>query len=361
MSSSPRLLGVVAVAICIVCGPVAAQDTDASREPVLSRTVMQSSTILSDLQRQDVDQYVEYWVGELIKGADDRVPHARAKIDEPFRAPGATKMFLSAYSVSVSGKLGGAIAPPDRRRVVTRLNAMLTVRNVTDARVGDLIRMGLDDPNSAVRYLAAKAVGVVGQSEEVSEAQKTAILLSATRTLRSERDQLVVGQLLLGLLGLADMREARVELLEAINRRVDEHANQPNMALDGDTRALRELFRGIVQRNATPEDLPAAEATLLAQVAFRLMDVSATVLDEQRAEEGMDRQYRKLYELCDTILRWLAGGQEASGSIPAKDTVRAALLNKRHDQLAEFAARWRQLLTAPPFDIDARRLQVQFR
>lgn len=357
MSPGRCLLGAILVALGIMGGPLAAQDSDVNQGPSLGRGLVHSSAGLTDLQRQEIDDYVTYWV-EQLGGADDQVPAARVRIERPFNEPGATKIFILAYSAAVTRKLAGAI-DPQRQPVVTRLNAMLIVRNIAAPDVEDLIRLGLDDPSPSVVYLTAKAVGEIGKRDELSLAQKREILRAVEGSLPQERDPLVAGQLLLSMLGLVEMEDSRLALFQALDYRVTDHAKDPNIPIDADWNALRDLYRDQLRR--TTEKLPLDQAEQWARVTYKLYRLSVTVLHHGLADEGMDKQYRSMIKLCDNILRWLLdeqGVDEAQMSDTAK--FKQALLNERYDMLAAQADKWKQLLTAPPLSIGAVRLEVRF-
>jgi len=347
---------VILVALGTVSGPLAAQDSDDSEARSLDRSTIQSNSVLTKTQRKELDDYVTYWV-EQLKGAVDRVPAARDKIEQPFNNPGATKIFISAYSAAVIRKLAGAVNA-QRHPVATRLNAMLIVQNIAAPDVENLIRLGLDDPSPSVVYLTAKAVGQIGKRDELSPTQKTEILGMVGGSLRQERHPLVAGQLLLSMLGLVKMDEAQEAVLDALDYRVTDHAKDPNIPMDADWRALRDLFRHLLR---TTGELRPSQAKEWARVTYRLYSLSVTVLDGELADEGMDKQYRSVIKLCDTILRWLLAEQGINeATFPGKDKLKQAILNERYDVLAVQADKWRQLLKGKPLSIPAGRLEVRF-
>ena len=359
MSPRRSLSGVILVALCIMVSPLAAQDSDVDEVPSLGRSLVQSNAVLTEAEREEIDDYVEYWVDQLKGAADQEVPAARVRIEQPFNDPTASKIFISSYSVTVARRLSGAIGDPDSQRVSTRINAMLIVQKIAAPGVEKLIRLGLDDKSPSVVYLTAKAVGKIGQRPELSLAQKELILRAVEDSLRQERDPLVAGQLLLSMLGLVEMEDARRALLEALDYRVTDHAKNPNIPIDADWSALGGLF--LYQLRHTTQKLPLAQAQQWARATYRLYRLSVTVLHHGLADEGMDKQYRSMIRRCDNILRWLMDEQGVNKTtFPDKDKFEQARLTDRYDTLATQADQWQRLLTTRPLSIASGRLEVRF-
>ena len=93
MSLRRCLLGVILVAAAhgIMGGPLIAQDSDVDEAPSLSRGLVQSSAVLTESQREEIDDYVAYWIEQLKGSTDQQVPAARVKIEQPFNDPSASR------------------------------------------------------------------------------------------------------------------------------------------------------------------------------------------------------------------------------------------------------------------------------
>ena len=357
---SPRLclLGVILVAHGIMVCPLAAQDSDADGTPSLSRGLVSSSAVLTESQREEIDDYVTYWIEQLKGATEQEVPAARVKIEQQFNDPGASKIFVSAYSVAVVRKLSGALGDADSRRVSTRINAMLIVQKIAAPGVEKLIQMGLDDESPSVVYLTARAVGELGRRPELSPEQKDVILSAVADSLPQERDPLVAGQFLLSMLGMVEMKEAREAMLQALEFRVTDHARNPNIPIDADWKALGGLFLYQVR---SPEKLSLRDAMVWARVTYKLYRLSVTVLDHGMADEGMDKQYRAMIRRCDNVLRWLVEEQGVpKATFPDKEKFDQARLTDRYDVIAAQADQWQRLLGAQPFGIKSGQLEVRF-
>ena len=362
---SSRCLWSVMIAVLGMAGPpVIGQDSDGGT--TLSKATMTSTVVLTNVQQGEIDRYVSHWAGVLIDEADALVPLARVELTAPFRTPGATDIFLGSYGVSVSRKLAGAVS--SEQRIVTRLNAMIVLRLVAAAEVEDRISSGLQDANPAVRYLAGKAAGALGSRRELGVEQKQAILGALARAFRNEADPLVSGQLLLGLLGLRELPRAQQELLKGLDKRITDHAvaftqldadgnRYPSPAVDADFKALNALYKYTLQ---TVQGLSLERARPLVRVAFRLFSLSATVLNDPRADEGMDKQYVKLVGLGDTILRDMLKQLGVTEGLPSEKELSTAVLNKRYDVFLDHVEQWRILLIGLPLELSAEELEVRF-
>lgn len=345
---------VMAITLLLAAAPLFAQDS----EPRIPSDISNSSTVLNDSQKGVIDSYVKYWIGILNSGGDDEVTTARNKLIEPFGLVGATDIFLTAYSASITRQIGPTLRSD---RVLVRLNAMICVGFLGEQSVVEMIRAGLADKVSAVRYRSARAAGEVLVAEDKRpgnqkkfDAKQRQVLFEVLRdSLRAEQDQFVVEQLLMALLGLLDLPDARDLLIKKLDERVAIQAANPNLALKPVLEGLKKLaLRGYELKD------PAAAKQLLPLVA-RWFSLSATALRGQKADQAADSQFRTLVFYCDTVMRWCVKllAPELTAQLPAED-VGDLVKNRNWEMLSLRDAEWRVLLTKPPLSIDANLLKV---
>lgn len=348
MSSSQCWLGIIAVMLSVTGLPVAAQN--AGEGPDLPQSVVTTKVPLSSTQKEVVDNYVDYWTQALIREQETRVPAAAMELYRPLKDANASAIFSGDYAAAVSLALEQAVAPD--QQVVTRMNAMIILRTIAAPRVEVCLSAGLSDENPGVRYLAAMALGAIGDRSELTDEQHQALFAALKVALRSEEDQLVAGQMLVGMLGLLELPAARVELADGLNRRVEVRAENPNLAVDADLKALTELFRHLLRSDQKMPDE-------LARAAFRIISASATALDEQAdlgVNRGMVKQYRELILLADNVLREVV----AAEGKPERAALENALLNGRYEVVVLQVGVWRELLVRPPHQLDRMQLEVRF-
>jgi hypothetical protein len=345
MSFRRCLLGIIVAALAVTSQTVVGQDAD-SHGPVLPREIIAAPDVLPHAKRQQIDQFVDYWTKELVSAElEEAVPAARVMLEAPVKDPSATKIFKSAYATAVIRKLADAVATD---RLMTRLNTMILLRSVAAPLIEKRIRAGLEDENPAVRYLAAMAANAAGgrNENEVADGQKQDILKALTEAFNSEGDPIVAGQMLDGMLGLVDLSEARLELLSSIDARVAIHARNPNLPIDSDARVLKELFRYLLRHDPNiSKDL----ARALTLTGYRLMALSAGVLEGQRADEGMDKQYEDIVLLADDLLRWVLVKKlkvtgPAAELLPNEKAVEKDILDKNYKTVLERVEQWRLAL-----------------
>lgn len=358
--SPSRLLGVWALALCLGGLPALGQPADGPR---LSAEIMQTTTVISAEQQQAIDQFQEYWVDRLAAGRDYEIAEARNRLVEPFNFAGATRVFIPAYSGALSRRLLPLLRSND---VAVRVNTMIVAQHLTDNALVDVVQQGLKDPNPAVRYRAAKAVGEIGARDDrdkrLAPATKEALLTALIQASRAESQMPVANQMLVGLIGLIEIDAARKELSELLSQRVALHAQDPNLPVKPDLDGLRALYRYLAQRLAAAgvsarerED----DLRTLTLLAGRMLILAATILDEQRADPGMESQYRRMVEDTDNLLRWTVRDQ-LTPELEIPRPIQQEIRNRDWKVIRLRAEEWRALLRGAPLNFEDARLAVSF-
>lgn len=356
----PRRLSLPAIlllALGVAAGPAFAQD---SNEPRLPASILRPSGVLDEAQTKTINEYVIYWIDLLNAGTDEEIAQARDKLAQPFKLGNAANdIFLAGYAAAIKVRLSEAMKS---NRLIVKINAMLVLQYLTEEGVVELLRQGLEDQAPAVRYRAAKAAGEVarrdaarGEAGRLNEEQKLGILAAIRQAFGAETDELVMEQLLTALIGLVEMPQARQYLLTKVNDRVSVHHRNPNLPAKAGIEAIQtfttRLAREKAQGNLDPE-----EAKQVAVVCLRWFDVSAIVLDEDRADERMRGQYQKLLQATDKYLRWAlrALAPEIQPPNEIDDMLRSGDWKFIRVLSEEWKAKWQQ----SPMSLPAREMQV---
>lgn len=351
------LLAILVLAYGVGLTPALGQDAD---EPRLSSDILRPSGVLSDEQTKTIDTYINYWMQSLLIGGDSEITRAREKLNQPFKFGDATNdIFLTGYSTAMKLKLAEAIRS---KRLLVRINAMLILQYLHAEGVVDLLRLGLEDESSAVRYCAAKAAGEVAKRDlarvgdaKLRDEQKRGILTAISAAFRVEDDQLVVEQLLNALLGLSQMREAREFLLDSVNARVALHFKEPNLSAKSTLDTIKELSRRLTEAKAQ-NTLEKSEVKKLAVVTARWFTLSAKLLSEDSPAEEMKPQYRQMLKATDQFMRW--GLQQLAPEISAAKDIDEPVRKSDWTMIVLISEEWKAAWQAAPMRVDPRSLQV---
>ncbi len=306
--------------------------------------VVTATTVLSNVQRQHIDRYLNERVANLLDGTLNEIVQARKDLIEPLTWAGSTEIFHLAYSSAASNRLAPAVNS-DQPEV--RLNAMIVVNSLNDPGTVFLIQKGLTDPNPAVRYWAGKAVNQITTRSELSEQEQRTLLESLASAMSKETSERVLQRLLVGLVGL-NIPEAATELLDGLNSRIDLHAVNPSMPLQAEIDGLRTLFVKTVQANSNGQNIPVPTVRQMALVAYRYLTLSSALLDMDRPSQEAHLHHQNMIKLTDAILRWTA--QQMPPQVPQPVTVKNELASQNWQLIRLRAEEWRRVLSLAPFN-----------
>lgn len=346
MLHSPRRWGFVTAAFLCVASVAAAQTNKIPYE------IVTATSALSGAQRQEIDRYAQDMIARLTFGTLNEAVQARKDLIEPMSWAGSSDIFHLAYSSAVSGRLSQAIGS---EQVHVRLNAMIVVGSLRDPGTVGLIQKGLADPTPAVRYWAGKAISQVGVQASLSETEQRTLLRALTSAMETETSERVLQRLLVGLVGL-NIPEADAQLLSALNRRVDLHADNSSLSLEAEMEGLRTLFVKFVQARSNSQTVPAQTVQQLTLVAYRYFILSATLLDSGRLNQDSFAQYPKMLQITDTILGWAVSQMPPSGPPPAP--IKNELANQNWQLIHLRAEEWKRTLSLAPFNFEPVALMV---
>ncbi len=347
---------------CLVCAVFAAACLAAPRahaQAIIPPELRQTSSALSSDEDRLVREVIAAAVKDLTSTDPEQVMQARRRLIDPLVLPNTSEIFGQAYSSHLKLQLPEALKSES---VLVRLNAVIVASHLTDRTAIELLADPLADEAPAVRYQAVKALGSIVRnarySDDASRRQTEMQTLEMLRARAMAETMPQVWRPLLESFNAVRIPEARLAVLDALNRQVDAHAAQPQITLTAEHAALVETYRGIVEQSLQPRGVDNTTAKALARVAFRYLLLSAKVLAETAdLDAPVAASYEQMITAADTVLRWLIRDY-----LRLPVAVPPAAAPKIRDRLwAELvldAGKWKALLVDSRLDITADALEV---
>lgn len=302
------------------------------------------STTINESQQSTIFGYIDNWSQKLIEGEDSEVVTARRRLAEPLGTGGASATFIREYAMRLGERLAPATSSP---RLIVRLNAMVVASKLTGETAMPLIRQGLSDESSAVRYWAAKAVRDIATGDDLDTSLQMELLDQLTTLLNNENAVPVVQQLMIAIVEL-NVPAATDELLSALNQRVTMHYRNPGQPLDAERAGLQRLFPKLI--SAASNNQPVTTSiTRIAQASLRYVELVATQLDEGTVPAAQQEGYRQLVLLGDMILRWAQ--ENMAGSRPAPAAIENAVRAGDWKFVRVQINQWKAVLREHPFNL----------
>jgi len=280
----------------------------------LPREMRTTEAPLTGPQQREVSEYVELHLHALREGTSSQVVDARRRLLDPLNV-GNSDIFRAAYSSHLSGRLGPLA---DSSRVIVRLNAAILAAHLASSRAVEILAGFLGDASSSVRYWAARGLVDIRQraiespalvSLSGSELQRMQETLAGS--LEDEKVEPVLEKILLGLV-MIDDPEAIERVMDALGRRVQQHAIQPGQApFTTDFNALRQLLRKAIETEA-----PAPVVRRLALLGYRYLALVSQLLVREAITPETHANAVRLVRLSDNTLRWAHGALQAPGQTP---------------------------------------------
>lgn len=313
--------------------------------------VLRATEVLTPEQEAAVRTSVAVKVQALVDAEDEQVGQLARDLSGPIRQS-PSQFFLSAYASEVSNQLGAKAMASGR--TIVRLNAMIIAAEL-DRSATSLITAGLKDPRSGVRYRAGLAIDRL--APQLPTENQTQILTALRSVVASETSGNVLTQLMLGLAAL-DTNEARQAILEAVDRRINIHANAPGPSVRPERLALEALHRNLIKQVGRNQAASIGLLKDLARVAYRCMALGAILLDDQRVAPTTEPEFWSQIQTSDRILRWtidrLAGGEAPSFPPDVRDAVE----RQSTAEVQLIVGEWEDLLARPPASLQSVDMEV---
>ena len=297
------------------------------------------STALNPRDKTAIRNYVKEWVELLREGSDREIGEAKRQLNKPIRRD-ATDYFLIEYRRALGPKLRELFASePAQKRDIIRINVMIVAFELRDTDSSMLLVLGLKDKNPAVRYWSANAVGNFGNSKiQLKVEQQKDVLKSLGKALESEKVETVFQQLMLAMVDL-NISDARLAVLDVLNKRVEVHMARPQIPIAAEEKCMASLIVRMVQE----KNVPAEQIRDFTRAAARYLKLCAALMEQQAVPQSVIDDYKKMIERADDSLRFLV--QQQNVDVP-KSFVKPAghIRLSKWSELLDQAMEWQLLL-----------------
>jgi hypothetical protein len=352
MEWSRPLHGATWLAVAMLCsvmgvGALAQPQSDAGPAPTLDPQLLNRQQAMSEAHKQEVGQYIDYYLQQLQSGAPSQISTSRDRLLDPLRRPQVPQGFMAGYSeVYVQRVLNQLSQGGD----AMRLNVMVVIPRLAAAEALQLIEQGLGDQNPGVRYLASKGLAAIAQRDPDQDGLNQQQQLAALQLLRdaigAEASNAVLTQLLEAMSQL-DIPQAFDVLLQALIRRVEVHQANPGAPMMPERVALRNLFQNLVRLEAEGSVAP-DPVREIARAAWLYMVVAATQAQDatQAGRPLNDQQLNDrvaMIQMTDQVLRW-AFSEVLLRDVSLPQTITGALTRGDWPFILAQGRRWQDLL-----------------
>ena len=187
-----------ALLICLGIGVVGASAAaqDAAKPDAVRNNIIGARGPLSDNQREQVENYVEFYSGLITGDQPDEIAQARQAMLEPIQRPGATAAFKDQYSAIVVNALTGSLNAPSQFK---RLNVTIVLAQLYGPNGAEMLLDAAGDDSPAVRYWATTGLARMLQAsaiaDELSDRLRERIYRTAVELLGNDQPARVRQQL----------------------------------------------------------------------------------------------------------------------------------------------------------------------
>ncbi|MFP4145922.1 MAG: HEAT repeat domain-containing protein [Phycisphaeraceae bacterium] len=336
---------IILLAACLLlAAPAAAQDR-------LSADLV-TAEAHDQPQRQQIRDYAAQWLEVLLQGQPEQIPQARSRLLQPLNME-PSDSFLSIYAPALQPEDDGADGPvlsqglQSDKPLATRLNTIIVLTNLPGQQSIDLLVDALEDPNPAVRYWAAKAIGRLAGENQFTTQRRQDLLDTLLTRLNEDETAAVCQQILLAA-GEIDA----TRMLEILNDRLNQIARKPGQSVLAEQVALRQFYLDLAAAGDADPDL----VEELGRTALRYLRLAARELDSQRVGGQQADIYAGTVRVADNALRFVHGNRNSSVDHPGSLD---SLINSENWQtVLQRADQWERALQASPFNFSQEELSI---
>lgn len=332
----------VLAALVLVMAALSEQ-ASANEPPSITRHA--SSSTLTDAQRREVRNYVQYWCQQLEGGDSARIARARAQLIEPLRAPGLRLVFRDEYSRITVPELE-RILSANTPSVLSAINAVQVAGALgTEASLRLIVDRADSDRETRmpVRLWASHAFRLVLEEDAIQTARLTPFVRDFSRAAERETNWMVLNRQIEGLAKVrtSQSRERQIAVLHAATERAK--------ANDGGPAQLMEPIRlGILMLRDQYLDLSGQEQTDFGKAIGRLLgqviEIPPLHWNTAREHEEHHHVYRSALRMSESLLRIV--DQRVRGGSPPPLGLENAWESGDREAYEGILTRWRQTLGA---------------
>lgn len=323
----------------------------------LPQTIIQAETITEEMQDQ-INVVVDTPLFELEddEPVAEKVTEARKQLLQLFRkSSDPSDAYLQAISATIEARMKGLVEHED---AMIRMNAMIILSVMVDETSEKWIDAGLKDKNDAVKRWAMEALGQRmqrwkdrGAGGKIDAAIKQIVGIIDV----AQPPHPIVVSAGLEALVKVDTTKSRDEVIDLLNKRVALHVADPDLTYTPERAAIEGLTS--VLQFQTPPDV--RSITGLNRAMVRYAAVTRDQLSGGRIAAELEKDAKIMMLQCFNSLAQLCAAAKAPKPAPADHgQVKGWIANDRWDELKVIIEKdWAEILTAPPFQINAANLK----
>ena len=316
----------------------------------IPQVILQAKAELTDDEKATIDTFLDVQVGRLKSDDSAEVAEGRARIADQFNLS-TSEFFLNYYSQGLADRVTPLIQPDVP--LMTRLNVAIVSSKLSSQGQVDLLQDGASDPSPAVRYWIAKAVGTTAKKGTFDAQQQRDVLVVLAGRLKAEDSSLVLEQVMLAIAEI-DLDDAIKTVLEGLDSRVIFHRENPDARFKPVLNGMQQLWSKLIAQSTGGANVK-NDLYELARIAYRyyaLIGEQMQALQDagNGGNDDLDKDKALMAQLCARVMDYVVKA-EALGAPQPVDTNSAA-------ELKVSAARWKDILKAPPFDFTDEDLSV---
>ncbi|MEX2212913.1 MAG: hypothetical protein WD768_02220 [Phycisphaeraceae bacterium] len=273
----------------------------AQQEPGrITNTIVIKDTPLDAGEQKIVSDTVNYWIKQMATGKPEAVAAGRDRLIEPYnQAP--KEHFLAYYNQIVATAL---VTIADSKHLITRINVQIVAKMVKNAKIAEVIKIGLLDTSSAVVYPTAQSAAALMADPNTPLELRLTMVKPLIVALQKEGSGWVLEYLYQA---LVDTREipAIEAVLRKLNDRVFFHADKINGMMGAEITGIKAVSNRLTRLNFDNIKIPNDVLKLFGQALYRYADLCTQVLVENKASPNHEAAYLSMLNECDLGFDWL--------------------------------------------------------
>ena len=337
--------------VLVMCA--AATFTMASRhavalQPPSINQLVTIATEFSDQQRQQVEDYAQYWVPELLSDNLERVRLAKRRLLEPFGVLGIRRVFRDEYARAAVPELEKVIGSANTFAAVNAVQITAEFQN--DVALSALqARSGAQESRWQIRLWAARGIErIVRSAEDIPPRSIDLAVRELSRAGENESHWLVLQRQFEAIAAAKTERsqEAQVSLLERTLQRIAEDASEPSELMMPVHRSLL-LLRNQLLDPTLPSSQLRSLGTETAPLLGQVLEIGILHWDAADADENVRLSYHGAMSVAKALLELV--DSQVRGPQAQRPTITTAWGNGNKSTFEADVARWQSVLNAPPY------------
>ncbi len=308
---------------------------------------LSDATRLSERDRDEIRESVEYWCARLGSAQADEVDAAQSKLVEPLKAVRVGQIFRLEYSKALVPRLKEVIKGADPHAAVNgmQIAGLLGTPNALEI-ITD--HAGIEDEQRfAIRLWAANAFPLAVRQRVLPENDINKALRRFGQAATQEDNWLVLRRQFEAVASVNNRvsRDVQVNVLKAIADRMEKETG-PSELMQATYPALVLLRNRFLELRAADQE---SVGTELAPVLCDLCTVANMHWDSAQADADASSSYRGTVRVSENLLKLIDARVRPRQSGPRTE-LGPAWIDRDKDRFEADHDKWRQVLTGPPYN-----------